>query len=473
MAFASLFLGLASSPARADEPRTPREPRMMRETGEITTVIDAFDEDDPFDVNLFLGFEQRWHHGNIRRETSLFQPGLSTGNFVARTENVATYDESLSTLNMGAQIGIWHDLALTIRLPFILAMSRELGDLDGSSQNPQRLQDPAGGQLFSVPHKSPTRSGLDYLAIGADYAILNQARDTTKPTWVIGLETRFGIGTPLHACNDNPPAGSVKCPDPVTPSIDRDPGSSRATTALVAHSTFSRRYGQVEPYTGFRFMAEWAQARSDFWSTQPRGALVYNPPLVGTILGGIEYVPYERKEQFQRVVLDGRVSGSYHSVGRDYTPLFDALGTTSSASLRTPNASAYHFASDQASSVQDPNSERVWFTGITEQQAHAEFALGGSITYQAGEFVKFNAGGSYTWVQSYLLTGADACNPIDRKEPSTAGPCHSVVNGGVGPQPITGIPNPYHRPVIDLPGHRFSVDDGRIIQLFVNGIVMF
>ncbi len=463
----------AAGTAHADEPRAPREPRMMRETGEITTVIDAFDEDDAFDANLFLGFEQKWHNANIRRETAIAQPGLSSGGFVAKTENIATFKESTSTLNMGAQIGIFHDLALTIRLPLILSNTRELGDLDGSAQNPQRLADPSGGQLFSVPFKSPSRSGLDYLGVGLDYAILNQARDATKPTWVVGLEGRFSVGTPLHACNDQAPAGTPKCPDPVTPSVDRDPGMSRATTALYAHTEFSRRYGQVEPYTGFSFLAEWANQGSEIGGNTPRGALVQNPPLVGTIMGGIEYIPYERKEQFQRIVLGGQVKGSYHSVGRDYTPLFDALGTTTSATLRNPNPSAYHFASDNATSVQDPNSERIWFNGITEAQAHARFTLGGSVTYQAGEFVKFNAGGSYTWVQSYLITGADACNPIDRKEPSTAGPCHSAVNGGVGPQPITGIPNPYHRPLIDLPGHRFAVDDGRILSLFVNGIVMF
>jgi hypothetical protein len=446
---------------------------MMRETGEITTVIDAMDDDDPFDANFILGFEQRWESGNVRRETSLFQPGLSTGDFVARTENVAKYSQSTSLLKMGAQVGIWRDLALSLRLPLIISDNRELQDLDGSSRNPQRLADPSGGQLFNVPFKSPSRSGLDYIGFAADYAILNQARDDTKPSWVIGLEFRAGIGKPLHACTENPGPGAVKCPDPVTPSINRDPGSSRAVNALYAHTEFSRRYGQIEPYSGLSFLAEFAQATSEFGANKPNGALVYNPPLVGTILAGIEYIPFERKEMFQRVVLDGHVSGQYVSVGRDYSPLFDALGTSNAASLRTPNASSYTFAADNATSIQDPASEQVYFNGITEQQAHGRFTMGGSVTYQAGEYIKFNAGGSYTWIQSHLITGADACNPITRTDPRISGPCHSVVNGGVGPQPITGIPNPYHRPVIDLPGHRFAVDDGSIVTLFLNGIVMF
>ena len=88
---------LAAGSARADEPIAASEPRLMNETGEITSVVDAFDKDDPFDLHLLIGFRQQWKHANIRRETSLAQPGLSTGGFVARTENVATFNQSIST----------------------------------------------------------------------------------------------------------------------------------------------------------------------------------------------------------------------------------------------------------------------------------------------------------------------------------------------------------------------------------------
>ena len=40
-------------------------------------------------------------------------------------------------------------------------------------------------------------------ASALNYAIFNQVRDDTKPTWVIGAESRFAIGQRLHACNDN------------------------------------------------------------------------------------------------------------------------------------------------------------------------------------------------------------------------------------------------------------------------------
>src|SRR5262245_31080037 len=146
--------------AQADEPVAAKEPRLLSETGENTTVIDAFDKDDPFDANLLLTLRQAWKSANIRRESALSQNGLSTGGFLAQNENVASYSQSTTILEVGGDIGIYRDLALSLRLPVILSDSRELGDLDGSSQNPQRLQDPNGEQLFSVPFKSPDRSGV-------------------------------------------------------------------------------------------------------------------------------------------------------------------------------------------------------------------------------------------------------------------------------------------------------------------------
>jgi hypothetical protein len=483
---ACLVLALAAATpraARADEPNGPGEPRLLSETAEITSVVDAFDGDDPFDAHLMVGFRQSWKHANIRRETSLFQPGLSTGGFVARTENVATYSQSTSTLDLGADIGVFRDLALAIRLPLILSDTRELGDLDGSSANPQRLQDPSGGQLFTVPFKSPSRSGVDWFSVGLNYAILNQQRDFTKPTWVVGVEGRFAVGERLRACSDTPvnqtdasgKTAAVKCPDPASPTSDRsNPGISRGMHGIVASTVISRRYGYVEPYSGFRFLAEFPRSNTDFGATNDfQGSLVNHPPLQGTFLMGLEVVPWEHREQFQRLVADFRFSGTYVSPGREYSELFDALGSSSAASLRSPNASAYHYGPDGRTSVPDPAAQQVFFTGITDQQAYGSFRTSTEITLQVGEYVKFAGGVGLTYNQSHVITTADACNPDFKNDPATAGPCHAVTAGSAASQPITGIPNPNHRDVIDLPGRRFSVDDTTMVDLWIRGIVMF
>ncbi len=38
---------------------------------------------------------------------------------------------------------------------------------------------------------------------------------------------------------------------------------------------------------------------------------------------------------------------------------------------------------------------------------------------------------------------------------------------------MLGTPNPDHHDLIDLPGHRFSIDDTTIVDLWVMGVVMF
>lgn len=470
------LLGLASTcasegTAQAEEPVAARETRIFRETGENTIVIDAFDKDDPFDANLVLGIRQQWKSASIRRETSLAQPGLSSGNFLAATENVAKYSQSTTTLDLGGDIGIYRDLALSLRMPVILADSRELGDLDGSSRNPQRLQDPQGDQLFSVPFKSPTRSGVDWFSVALNYAIMNQQRDASVPTWVIGAETRFAIGSRLHACNDG---AAVKCPDPANPSQGRDPGISRGMNTIIAHTTFSRRFGYVEPYTGFRMLVDLPQSNSDFGaSSDLRGSLLNRPPLLGTFTMGMEVFPWEDREAFQRLSLDFKVRGTYHSPGREYSELFDALGTSQARSLRSANPAAYRTGPDGVTSIADPASSRVFFTGITDQQAHGSFGISGAATFQISERVKVNAGLGLTYVQSHLITAADACNPDFKSgDIGAAGPCRTGAPN-VGGGSATGIPNPNHRQVIDLPGRRFTVDDTTLVDLWLNGVVMF
>ncbi len=457
-------------PASADEPVAAKEPRLLRETGENTTVIDAFDDDDMFDANLLLGFRQQWKSANIRRESNLPQNGLSTGGFTPANENIASYSQSTSILDLGADIGIYKDLALSLRLPLILQDSRELTDLDGSSRNPERYQDPNGDQLFSLPFKSPTRSGVDWFSLALNYAVFNQQRDETKPTWVIGGEVRFGIGERMHACNDN---AAIKCPDPQNPNLSRDPGISRGMNTLIAHTVFSRRYGYVEPYTGFRMQAELPQSNSDFGNTNDfRGVLLSHPPLIGTFTVGMEIFPYENREAFQRLGIDLKMRGSYHSPGREYSELYDALGSSQARTLRSPNPVSYRAGPDGFTSVADPNGAKVFFNGITDQHAFGSFGASAGVTYQLAQYVKFNAGLGLTFVQSHLITAADACNPDFKNDSTASGPCRTGGATAAGGSP-TGIPNPNHRQVIDLPGRRFSVDDTTIVDLWLSGIVMF
>jgi len=498
----------ASTRARADEPHKMNEPRLLSEPAEITQVADAFDEDDVFDLHLSLGYESTWASAVIRRDTSIGQPGLSGGGFVQSNLNVAQYKQTTSRLFTRADIGLYKDIALVFRVPIILSDDRELTGTEGSEkQQTVTLAGAPGEQLFSLPFKSPTRSGIEYLAVGIDAGLMNQMRNSVRPTWVIGVEGRFSVTEPMHACNPNggglnQASGQVQCAYPSDlnrngqsgeyPNMDagplegnfsgsRSPGVSRGTTAVEGHTYLSRRLKYIEPYGGFRALVEFQNSDTDYGSTNLKGVLANHPPLRGTLLFGLNVIPWEIREQFQRITLDFRFTGSYVSEGRDYSELFDALGSSDAPSLRVPNYAEYMqnpncttgSPCNQAPSVVNPQSEKVYFTGITDVQAHGSYRLSTELTWQAGEYIKFHVGGGYTIVQSHFITFDAACNPDFASDSAKAGPCQSGGATAGSASTTSGTPNPNYRRVIDDSGQRFKVDDSHAIDAWINAAVMF
>jgi|SRR6185503_1701316 len=170
----SLAVLTLAGPAHADEPRKVTEPRVLREPSEIVQVVDAFDDDDVFDLHLTLGYQHTWKNARILRETNVLQQGLGTGGYTVSNMNVASYDESTARLNTRADIGVYKDIAIVVRLPVILSNDRKLEKLDGSdAQSGVVIAGGPGEQLFSLSFESPTRSGIEYLAFGMDFGIMN------------------------------------------------------------------------------------------------------------------------------------------------------------------------------------------------------------------------------------------------------------------------------------------------------------
>ncbi len=494
-----------SSTGRADEPRKVTEPSVLKEPAEVTQVVDAFDDDDPFDLHLSLGYQQTWKSAKILRESFIDQPGLAAGGYTADNMNVAQYTETTSRLNTKASIGVYKDIALSFRVPIILSNNRKLEGLDGS-ENSQAvvLQGAPGEQLFRLPFESPARSGVEYLAVGLDFGVMNQMRDLTKPTWVIGFEGRFSVSEPMHACSKstdglNQPGPQKKCAHPSDInrngvsgefldaegrqlegnfSGEREAGVSRGTTGLELHTYLSKRIKYIEPYGGFRALFEFQNDSSDYGSTDLKGSLVNHPPLEGSMILGLNVIPWEVRDQFQRVTIDFRFTGTYRSEGRDYSELFDALGSSDAPSLRSPTYAAFHDPNPGDGideSFVDPNSQKVYFTGLTDIQQHGKYTFSTEFTWQAGEYVKFSLGGGYTLVQAHYIAFDQACNPDFSDNITKSGPCRStgIDSFGGETRSATGIPNPNYRAVINTPGRRFRVDDSSAFDAWLNATVMF
>ncbi len=494
----------AATASQADEPRKVSEPYVLNEPAEITQVVDAFDEGDVFDLHLSLGYQHTWEQSKIRRESHITQPGLTSGGYTSDNLNIAEYKRTTNRLNIRGDVGIYRDIALVLRLPIVLSDERELTGLDGSqSQQSLVLAGRPGEQLFSLPFESPKRSGFEYLAVGLDFAIFNQYRDQTKPTWIWGFEGRFNISEPMHACNAKPGPGQEQCaypsdinrngvpgeyPNSEVGNLEgtgfsggREAGVSRGTTGLEVHSFMSRRIKYIEPYGGFRALFEFPTNSSDYGAVDLEGSLVNHPPLRGSLFFGLSVIPWEIRDQFQRVTIDMRFSGTYISEGRDYSELFDALGSSDAASMREPRYASYCDPHDSdcvpdgqqidAPSVVNPNSQKVYNTGLADVQQHATQQVSTQLTWQAGEYVKFNFGGAYTFTQSHIITYDQACNPDFSGDISQSGPC--IAGEGTSTRTATGIPNPNYRAEINSPGRRFKVDDGVRIDGWINATVMF
>ena len=124
----------------------------------------------------------------------------------------------------------------------------------------------------------------------------------------------------------------------------------------------------------------------------------------------------------------------------------------------------------QNQSVVDAESNKVYFTGITDVQAHGDYKLSASFTFQAGAYVKFNLRAAYGITQGHFITFDQACNPNFTGDLGAAGSCKT---GGEGQQTATGIPNPNFRKGINDTGRRFRVDNSSNIDAWLNASVMF
>jgi hypothetical protein len=494
---------LAPLAARADEPRSATEPRVMMESGEVTNVIDAFDDGDQFDLNVSLDFSFQSKSAKILRETAIPQAGLATGGYTSRLMNVGQYSSQLATLTPRIDIGLYHDLAIYARLPIILSYSQKIDSIkdkagvDTGDHQATILAGNPGEQLFSLPFKSPDRSGIDYLALGFDFDIFNQARDRSKPTWLFGAEARIAIGDPMHACN--PAVTGLPCAAPgdinrtgkndnqydAADLAARQAGVTRGTIGLEVHTILSKRAKYIEPYGGFSALVEFYNS-DDFKLTQLDGSLVNHPPIHGKMILGTMIIPWENREKFARFTLDFRFTGEYVSEGRDYSELFDALGSSSAPSLRNPEWASYkanpNFDQDVCNgtkkgncvprSVVDEGSQKTFNTGLTDVYAHGTYRGSIGATWQASEYVKFSVGGGLRFDQGHIITGDQPCNPAFKDDIGKSGPCHS---GNDTTQAITstGIPNPNYRPSINLTGQRFYVDNSMTWDLGIAGTVMF
>lgn len=429
--------------------------RLMREPTAFTDAIDAFDEGDAFDANLHVGFERRRTAGTIQREL-----GVGTARDSANWQDIGEWEHVRNELVLGADIGVYRDLMIFARLPLVLSDTREV--LYPESVVPtavdMQLQEPAvtgDAALYEMPFISPTRSGIDTFNLGTAFNVLNQARRPEFPTWMMLFEFRLGVGDIMDACEK----GDTNC----------DAGVSRGTHAFRFESRMSRRYRYAEVYSGMLFHFEWAGRADGKFS--PSGSLAgyqnIRPPIQGTFTAGIAFIPWENRQSWQRFTVDLRLAGTYVSEGRDYSPLFDALGSSQHPALAIDNLEGRPGSGGGTGGLR-----RVPFTGLTDVQAHGKIGGTVAIEMQAARYVRFRFGLDVQYITEHVITFSDGCNPgADVDGPNDVRSC--LVNRDGTANQDEGLLNPHHRPVIDRAGNRFRLDGAVDLNLFVGASAQF
>ncbi len=350
-------------------------------------------------------------------------------------------------LELGVGPGVW----LSAALPIIVADDRELALHDGVSRDGSTtLQDgflpnggydaQNGGQGFVASDdrvfRGQRRAGLDQVVVGVGAAVMNQRRDSTKPTWKLGAEGRISIG-------------KVARFDVMDPGANTAVG--RGVHELRLWTTVAKRVSFVETYFGIAWQAPVVTKDASQFRDLGFGATNINPPQKGELRLGLEVAVYDRPENDLRIGIDvgSRLTAQFE--GRDYSEMWEVLAAAGDA--RVADAPLV-----LDSNPVTPDVQRLSNPGITNVENHLE--LGGQLAVRAqlGKNFSLALRAELLWKTDHTITFADAGIDLPTCGAGQTTGCETSANDLIDAG--TEEENPAFVPQVDLVGHRYRSVDG-------------
>jgi hypothetical protein len=378
---------------------------------EVTQVLSARGLKD-LDFHFSLAWQHEAATASIRREYV-----QSTGPIVI---NDVIYHQVRDALRLRAEAALVHDLSVFIAGSIVVADDRGLdfdrrGDCAAVPCLETLTRDgflPASGDPNRV-FTGPTRSGFEYLALGLRWAAMNQARDSAKPTWIVGLESRFSVATDQRF-------------DPAKPSANG--GVGLGYHQLILSSTFSRKFGDFEPYMGGWLMQPMLTSTSVYKNV---GTGVYGSAQRRT--GGdvgIEGTVWEDPAVHARVALEAAGHLEYRLEGLAQSELWEVLSGDPSC---TTDASRCRSGIDvNAAGAAAPN------PGVARSPAYGVFGGDAGFSAHFGRYARLRSLFGMRFQEGHFLT-----------------------DGGTG------------NGVYDVPGRRFRVEGAYSWQVLVDATATF
>jgi hypothetical protein len=176
---------------------------------EISHVASSGDEGNPFDIEFSLRWDRSQERAEISREVN------AAGSVVEGDE--MRFVRTRNAMVPRVAVGLYKDVEIHFALPYVLGDDRSLryglvggvpsggvppfdrSTIETNGIDPQgqactdQNPDIGGAQcpLFRVPQTVYHGGRAGDLEAGLAWAIFNDRKDDTKPTWVVGLDATF------------------------------------------------------------------------------------------------------------------------------------------------------------------------------------------------------------------------------------------------------------------------------------------
>lgn len=462
-----------------------------------TDVLDAADGKDPYDFELYAMFDQSFETGTIQREyhcsndrvlvpqddgtyrsTPKGQAGLANdGNCDSGEDRIVSareldYERIRRRLNLLARFGIYKDLEFHFFLPIVLLDKSTLkmasqsdrpgslpleahctADVGGAatcSQSSVYREDENGNyddvnSFFNLddPDISPERAAVDNPVLGVWWAPYNDERDDTVATWRLGLDYTLNVVDRVKA--------------------DSKDAVGQGYDELRASTAFSRRFEVMRPFLEVSYsLSNLIEPSSTPFPEYGGGQTLVEPGDRLAVRFGSDVMAWEDQSLGQWFNLDFGGEFVYQFEGRDYTPLFTALG--SSACNDNPDCSLTKLAGTEPSN----NQVSLRSKGITDVEQFG--ALRGWLGFdvQPHKNVRFKARAVLAHQLAHFLTFADAGKDNGRQD---VGETPTYNRGIIDPD--TEEENPVFNQHMDLAGSRFRLASHLDFGFFVTGAVVF
>ncbi len=389
-------------------------------SAEITNVIDAFDGDKSWDGVFGIRYVHINRQSLVLREWTCVAPNplCPDGSQVLDTRQMA-FSESVNVLNIDLRAGLYKDLEFHMTLPIVVGWTSNLAHDTGVSGSNSLVDSALITSLFSLPYTSPSRVGFGDMVMGLRYAPYHQSRDASYPSWVLGVEYLA-------------PTGVVRTANQA--------GVGGAVHALSLITAISRSFGVVEPYVEFKGILRFPDPGGPFQNERVTQTLVSPGHTLSMLLGSEFHVWHRPNDEGPYLSLDLGLVADYTFEGREFTELFDALG--SSGCSPGDGCSRTYYTRDLA------NGQQRKVNGITDVEQYGRYGAKVGLTYQPARYVKVRLGFDYWHTTSHYITFADAGVDID----GTRGV------RGRNSQNLNEF-NPFYNSSYDEYGRRFRVDD--------------